>query len=50
MQVKTFDHNHRLYLILVVLAVALNMLNGGMSVLTELDSWSHKVARLTAFG
>jgi hypothetical protein len=50
MKVKHLDHDHRLYIMLVAVAVVINLLNGGMAILTEPTSWSHKVANTTAFG
>lgn len=50
MHVKHLDHDHRLYIMLVAVAVVINLLNGGMAILTEPTSWSHRVANTTAFG
>lgn len=50
MRAQFLDTNHRLFLLLVALAVVINLLNGGMAILTEPTSWSYKVANLTMYG
>jgi hypothetical protein len=50
MRLELLDRTHRLYLMLVAIAVTLMMLDSSMAILTEPNSWRAKVAGLTLYG